>query len=80
MIRNLIAEHLAVPREAVTDAALFQHDLGADSLDMVQLSMLFENQLGISLDDEEAEHCLCVGDALDLLRVKCGGVADEFCA
>jgi acyl carrier protein len=76
LIRNLIAEHLAVPSHAVTDTALFQQDLGADSLDMIQLCMLVENRLGVPFDDEEAERCPTVGDALRLLRGKVAAFAD----
>ena len=75
LIRGLIAEHLAVPPDAVGDTALFQQDLGADSLDMVQLSMLLESRLGIALDDEETERCLTIGDALRMLRSKCVGAS-----
>lgn len=70
LVKNLIAEHLAVPLEAVRNDALFLQDLGADSLDMIQLSMLIEIRLGITLDEEEAERCLTIGDALHLLHVR----------
>lgn len=70
MVRRLIADHLAVPCEAVTERARFQQDLGADTLDMVQLSMLLESLLGVVVEDHEAEACLSVGDALQLLRSK----------
>jgi acyl carrier protein len=69
-IKGLIAEHLAVPVGQVNETALFRLDLGADSLDMVQLAMLLESELGILIDDEEVEHCLSVGDALGVLRGK----------
>lgn len=70
LIRSLIAEHLAVPAETVTDRARFQRDLGADSLDMIQLSMLLENRLGVTIADDEAEQCMTIADALLLLRLK----------
>ena len=69
-IRVLIAAHLGVEPQRATDGALFQHDLGADSLDLIELTMLLENDLGVDIGDEESEHCLCVGDALRLLRTK----------
>ena len=69
-IRNLIAEQLAVERERVVDGALFQHDLGADSLDLVELTMVLEERLGVDIGDEESEQCLTVGEALHLLRRK----------
>jgi acyl carrier protein len=68
--RILIAEHLAVTAEAVTDTARFQHDLGADSLDLIELTMLFESTFGVEIGDEEGECCLTVDDALRLLRRK----------
>ncbi len=74
LARSLIAEHLAVPPELVTDGALFQRDLGADSLDLIELTMFLETQLGIEIGDEESEHCLTVGDALRLLRAKAAEV------
>ena len=70
-IKILIAEHLAVPVGDVSDTARFRHDLGADSLDMVQLSMMLEIRLGVALHDEEVERCLTVSDALRLLHQKC---------
>lgn len=70
MVRSLIAEQLAVQREAVTDTALFQHDLGADSLDLIELTMLLEERLGVEIGDDESEQCLTVAEALHLLRRK----------
>jgi len=56
-IRSLIANHLAVPMDAVRDNAGFATDLGADSLDMIELAMRFEEELDISIGDEEGEAC-----------------------
>ena len=70
-VKGLIAEHLAVPIGEVNESALFRMDLGADSLDMIQLAMLLESELGVLIDDEEVEHCISVGDALVVLRRKC---------
>ncbi len=72
-VRALIADHLAVEPEQVTDFALFGPDLGADSLDLVQLTMLLEERLGVSIDDHESEQCLTVGEALHLVRRKLSG-------
>jgi len=69
-VRALIADHLAVEPEQVIDSALFGPDLGADSLDLVQLTMLLEERLGVSIDDDEGEQCLTVGEALHLVRRK----------
>lgn len=68
LVASIIAEHLAVPPEQVTPGASFREDLGADSLDMIQLAMLIETRFGIVIEDEEVEACPTVGDALRLLR------------
>ncbi len=68
--RSLIADHLAVGIDEVQDDALFANDLGADSLDMVELAMRFEEALNISIGDDESEACATVGDALELLHRK----------
>ena len=68
--RALIAEELAVPLERVVDAATFQQDLGADSLDLVELTMRFEETFDIAISEEEAIGCATVADALKLLRGK----------
>lgn len=68
--RSLIADHLAVGIDEVQDDALFANDLGADSLDMVELAMRFEEALNISIDDDESEACATVRDALELLHRK----------
>lgn len=70
--RTLIAEHLAVPIHTVHNHARFSRDLGADSLDLIELAMRFEEALDISIDDGESEACVTVGDALDLLHRKTG--------
>jgi acyl carrier protein len=69
-VRELIADHLAVGIDAVRDDASFAADLGADSLDMIELAMHFEQALDISIDDTESESCETVRDALDLLERK----------
>ena len=68
--RSLIADHLAVDVAVVRNDASFTTDLGADSLDMVELAMRFEESLNISIADHESEACATVGDALDLIRSK----------
>lgn len=68
--RILIADHLAVALEQVRDDADFATDLGADSLDMIELAMRFEEALDISIGDDESESCETVRDALDLLSRK----------
>lgn len=68
--RALIADHLAVSLDAVRDDAKFSSDLGADSLDIIELAMRFEEALDISIDDDESVSCETVRDALDLLVSK----------
>jgi acyl carrier protein len=68
--KALIADHLAVGLDAVRDDASFASDLGADSLDMIELAMRFEEELDISIDDDETEACETVRDAIDLLQSK----------
>jgi acyl carrier protein len=68
--RAVIADHLAVSLEAVQDEARFAPDLGADSLDLIQLAMRFEEVFGITIADDESEACETVRDALDLVQCK----------
>lgn len=80
-IRALIAGHFGVEPGRATDAARFGADLGADSLDVVELIMLLEEALGVSIAPEEGERCASVGDALRLIREKRLAVAapDRSC-
>jgi acyl carrier protein len=68
--RALIADHLAVGLETVRDDAHFAEDLGADSLDLIELAMRFEEAFDIHIPDDETASCETVGDALALLRGK----------
>ena len=68
--RALIADHLAVEIAAVRDEASFASDLGADSLDVIELAMRFEEALNVSIDDYETDSCETVRDALDLIHSK----------
>lgn len=72
VVRAVIADHLAVPLDAVRNEASFASDLRADSLDLIQLTMRFEELLNIAIPDDESERCETVGDALDLLQSKTG--------
>jgi acyl carrier protein len=71
-VKDIIAEELGVEREKVTPAASFMEDLGADSLDTVELVMAFEKEFDIDIPDEEAEKLRTVGDALKYLHDKSG--------
>ena len=71
-IRQIIAEQLGVKKEEVTDNAKFVDDLGADSLDTVELVMALEEEFGVEIPDEEAEKLITVGDALRYIEEKAG--------
>ena len=71
-VREIIAKELGVEREKLTDSASFMEDLGADSLDTVELVMEFEKEFNIDIPDEDAEKLRTVGDALGYLRQKVG--------
>ena len=62
--RGVIVEQLNVEEDDVTEDASFVDDLGADSLDIVELVMALEEEFGISIPDEEAENIKTVGDAV----------------
>ena len=67
-IAEIVVEKLDVPIEKVTESAKFIDDLGADSLDTVELIMQFEEDFDIDIPDEDAEKILSVQDALDYIR------------
>jgi len=69
-VREIIVEQLGVDAGAVTLEASFIDDLGADSLDTVELIMAFEEEFGIEIPDEEAEKLTSVGKAMEYLEQK----------
>ena len=69
-VRAIIAEQLGVKLEEVTDSASFIEDLGADSLDTVELVMALEEEFGIEIPDEDAENMGSVGDAIKYIDSK----------
>jgi acyl carrier protein len=71
-VREVIAKQLGVSESDVTDEASFVDDLGADSLDTVELVMAFEESFGVEIPDEEAEKILKVKDAIEYIRNKQG--------
>jgi acyl carrier protein len=71
-VKDIIVEELGVERDKVTDDASFMEDLGADSLDTVELVMAFEKEFDVDIPDEDAEKIRTVGDALDYLHEKVG--------
>jgi acyl carrier protein len=72
-VKDIIAEELGVEKEKLTPEASFMEDLGADSLDTVELVMAFEKEFDIDIPDEEAEKLRTVGDALTYLHARMGG-------
>jgi acyl carrier protein len=71
-VKDIIAEELGVEREKLTNEASFMEDLGADSLDTVELVMAFEKEFDLDIPDEEAEKLRTVGDALGYLHQRLG--------
>ena len=67
-IKKIIVDHLGVDAEKVTEEASFIDDLGADSLDTVELVMAFEEEFGAEISDSEAEKILTVGDAIKFVE------------
>ena len=72
-VREIIINELGVEAEKVTDEASFVEDLGADSLDTVELVMAFEEEFGIDIPDEDAEQMRTVGDAIKYLNENAAG-------
>mgnify|MGYP001213710552 FL=1 len=69
-VKKIVADHLAVEEVKVTDEASFIDDLGADSLDTVELVMAFEEEFGSEISDSDAEKILTVGDAIKFIESK----------
>jgi len=67
-IKGIIAEKLEIALEQVTEEAKFIDDLGADSLDVVELIMTLEDEFDIEITDEEAEKIMTVGNAIDFMK------------
>ena len=71
-VRKIVVEHLGVDADKVVEGASFIDDLGADSLDTVELVMAFEEEFGIEIPDDAAEHIQTVGDAVKFITEKVG--------
>tara|TARA_B100000287_G_scaffold276013_1_gene259994 strand:+ start:308 stop:547 length:240 start_codon:yes stop_codon:yes gene_type:complete len=69
-VKKIVVDHLGVDEQKVTDDASFIDDLGADSLDTVELVMAFEEEFGSEISDNEAEKILTVGDAIKFIENK----------
>lgn len=71
-VKKVIVEELGVKPEEVVESASFTEDLGADSLDVVQIAMGFESEFGIDIPDDELTKIKTVGDALAYIQSKQG--------
>ena len=69
-VKKIVVEHLGVEAEKVTEDASFIDDLGADSLDIVELVMAFEEEFGVEIPDDAAEMIGTVKDAIDYIDSK----------
>ena len=69
-VKKMVSDHLGIDENKVTDEANFVDDLGADSLDTVELVMAFEEEFGSEISDSEAEKILTVGDAIKFIESK----------
>lgn len=67
-VKKIVVDHLGVEEAKVTENAAFIDDLGADSLDTVELVMAFEEEFGIEISDDAAEKILTVKDAIDYIQ------------
>jgi len=67
-VKDIIVEELGVERDKLTDGASFMEDLGADSLDTVELVMAFEEEFDLEIPDEDAEKITTVGDAISYIK------------
>lgn len=67
-VKKLIAEQLNINPEEITEESSFMEDLGADSLDTVELVMALEEEFGIEIPDEEAEKIKTVGNAIEYIK------------
>ena len=69
-VKKIVADHLGIEEAKVNDDSSFIDDLGADSLDTVELVMAFEQEFGSEISDSEAEKILTVGDAIKFIEGK----------
>jgi len=67
-VKKIVVEHLGIEEAKVTDSASFIDDLGADSLDTVELVMAFEEEFGCEIPDDAAEKILTVTDAISFIE------------
>ena len=71
-VKKIVVEHLGVEAEKVSEEASFIDDIGADSLDIVELVMAFEEEFGVEIPDDAAEKITTVKDAIDYIEANKG--------
>ena len=76
-VKKMVVDHLGIEESKVTDEANFIDDLGADSLDTVELVMAFEEKFNIEIPDDAAETILTVQDAINFIENKCTKIEHE---
>ena len=76
-VKKIVVTHLGVDADKVVDSASFIDDLGADSLDTVELVMAFEEEFKCEIPDDAAEHILTVANAVDFLEKHAGSAAGK---
>ena len=69
-VKKIVLEHLGVEESKVVESASFIDDLGADSLDTVELVMAFEEEFGCEIPDEDAEKILTIKDAIEFINTQ----------
>ena len=67
-IRKMVAENLGVEEEKITENSSFKEDLGADSLDLFELTMALEDEYGIEIPSEDLEKIVTVGDVVEYVN------------
>ncbi len=70
-IKKIIADQLGADEEEITMDSTFIEDLGADSLDVVELVMAIEDEFDMEIDEDEAENISTVGDVVDYIKANC---------
>ena len=76
-VKKIVVEHLGVEADKVTEEASFIDDLGADSLDIVELVMAFEEEFGVEISDDEAEKIRRVRDAVEYIQKGYAGSSSD---
>lgn len=74
-VKSIVAEQLGVEEHAIREDSSFVDDLGADSLDIVELVMTMEEQFGVEIPDDQAECIKTVNDAIDYINAHCSDSA-----